>query len=839
MTVAELASLRRAYAELQGRLDESMAQQAASAEVMRLISASPGDADFALRRIAEITERLFGASSVSLLIADGERWGQAIRVGAGSERIAAAIPLAHVAITPQFMPGAVYLENRQVHVPDIDEQTAIARWPGLTPARVAGTRTMSGTPLRREGRAIGALIVHRDRLAPFTEDELALQQSFADQAAIATENARLFNEVHARTRELTEALTYQTGSSNILRVIASSPTDVGPVLKAIVESACELCEAADALVVLKDDNELVFKAQHGSIPVVWERQPINRHWPSGRAVIDRKPVHVHDLLSTEGEEFPDAQGFARRANVRTVLSVPLLRDNEGIGAMVLRRTEVQPFGDKQVALLQTFADQAVIALGNVRLFEEVQARTRELTESLQIQTATSEVLKVISRSPDALQPVLDAIAKTACELCGSDGVTIFLLRDTKFHFTAVSGAVPKHLEYLRANPTATDEPTSVFGQLMLKKRTIHYTNVFDHPELDQQRIRLGGERALLMVPLLRDDQMLGVIVLRQSHLRPFTPPQIQAIEVFADQAVIAISNVGLFEQVQRRTFELSQSLNELRAAQDRLIQTEKLASLGQLTAGIAHEIKNPLNFVNNFSALSAELTDELNDMLKSAAFGEKMRGEVDELTGMLKDNLKKVVLHGKRADSIVKNMLLHSREGSGECRLVEINAVIDESLNLAYHGARAEKPGFNITLQRDFDPATGMADVYPQEITRVLLNLISNGFYAATRRAAETGDGFEPTLRAATKNLGDKIEIRIRDNGIGIAPEVKEKIFNPFFTTKPAGEGTGLGLSMSHDIVVKQHGGTIDVDTRPGIFTEFIITLPRTKILPKTAGGAN
>jgi signal transduction histidine kinase len=196
----------------------------------------------------------------------------------------------------------------------------------------------------------------------------------------------------------------------------------------------------------------------------------------------------------------------------------------------------------------------------------------------------------------------------------------------------------------------------------------------------------------------------------------------------------------------------------------------------------------------------------------------------------LKDNLGKVVQHGKRADSIVKNMLLHSREGSGEHRSADINALVDESLNLAYHGARAEKQGFNITLQRDFDPAAGSADVYPQEITRVMLNLISNGFYAATRRAASIAGGFEPTLRATTKNLGDKVEIRIRDNGIGVPPELKEKIFNPFFTTKPAGEGTGLGLSMSHDIVVKQHGGTIDVNSEPGVFTEFTITLPRANI---------
>jgi len=185
------------------------------------------------------------------------------------------------------------------------------------------------------------------------------------------------------------------------------------------------------------------------------------------------------------------------------------------------------------------------------------------------------------------------------------------------------------------------------------------------------------------------------------------------------------------------------------------------------------------------------------------------------------------VQHGKRADSIVKNMLLHSRQGSGERRLTDVNALVEESLNLAYHGARAEKQGFNITLQRSFDPAAGEIEVFPQEITRVLLNLIGNGFYAATKRQVRSGEGFEPTLAAATKSLGDRVEIRIRDNGTGIPPEVKEKMFNPFFTTKPAGEGTGLGLSLSHDIIVKQHAGSIEVDTRPGEFTEFRIVLPR------------
>jgi signal transduction histidine kinase len=338
-------------------------------------------------------------------------------------------------------------------------------------------------------------------------------------------------------------------------------------------------------------------------------------------------------------------------------------------------------------------------------------------------------------------------------------------------------------------------------------------------------------RSIAAVPLLHEGNPIGAIAVARANAGPFPKRQIVLLQAFADQAVIAIENVRLFDEVQARTLELAKSLEDLRTTQDRLVQTQKLALLGQLTAGIAHEIKNPLNFVNNFSGISAELVDELQDTLNGMPLDDKARTQINELTNMLKANFDKVVHHGKRADAIVKNMLQHSREGSGEHRVIDINALVEESLNLAWHGARAETQGFEIKLKQSFDSSAGRADVFPQDIRRALLNMISNGFYAAIKRGAELNGGdYEPTLAASTKDLGDRVEIRIRDNGTGMTPDVKEKMFNPFFTTKPTGEGTGLGLSISHDIIVKQHGGSIEVETQPDEFTEIRIVLPRAAV---------
>ena len=425
--------------------------------------------------------------------------------------------------------------------------------------------------------------------------------------------------------------------------------------------------------------------------------------------------------------------------------------------------------------------------------------------------------------------MLQTLVESAARLCDADQGTITRQVGGTFYRAATYGFSAEFFELVKDVPVEI-ERGSASGRALVEGKIIHIPDVREDADYTfNEALKTGEFRTVLAVPMLREGVAIGVLALTRKDVHPFTEKQFELVTTFADQAAIAIENVRLFESVETRTRELAASLEDLRTAQDRLVQTEKLASLGQLTAGIAHEIKNPLNFVNNFSGISAEMIDELQEVLSGLSIDKKARGEITELTDTLRGNLEKIVQHGKRADSIVKNMLLHSRAGSSDHRPVDINAVVEESLNLAYHGARAEKQGFNITLERSFDPSAGEVDVFPQEITRVLLNLISNGFYAATKRRGQpNADGHEPTLAAATKNLGDRVEIRICDNGIGIPPEVKDKMFNPFFTTKPAGEGTGLGLSISHDIIVKQHAGLIEVDTQPGEFTEFKIILPRT-----------
>jgi signal transduction histidine kinase len=688
-----------------------------------------------------------------------------------------------------------------------------------------------------------------------TGDELeGLANQFNDMGARLQESyADLENKVEQRTAELSESLQHQTATSDVLQVISRSPGDLNPVFQTILERATKICDAKFGLLLLFENGSFrcvsvlnlppAFAETFSRVPVILP-PPSD---PLGRLASTHRLVHVTDVRLEPDylAGFPPIVELADLGGARTMLLVPMLREDNLDGVIAIFRQDVRLFTDKQIDLVTSFASQGVIAIQNARLLGELRLRTDDLSESLQHQTATSEVLQAISSSPGELEPVFQTILASANDICDAQFGNLFLYEGGGFRLASILNLPPPFAATFSRNPIVFPPPTDPLGRLALSRQPVHVADVTQEPDYVAgfppivQLVELGGARTILLVPMLKESRLVGAIAIFRQSVRRFTDKQIDLVTSFASQAVIAIENARLLDELRERTRELSLSLDELRAAQDRLVQTEKLASLGQLTAGIAHEIKNPLNFVNNFSALSAELIDELNGVLKSAALDDKAREEIDELTLMLKGNLEKVVQHGKRADSIVKNMLLHSREGSGEHRPADINAIVEESLNLAYHGARAEKPGFNITLQRNFDPAAGMIDLYPQEITRVLLNLISNGFYAANKRKESGEEGFEPVLSATTKSLGNGVEIRIRDNGTGIPLEVKEKMFNPFFTTKPAGEGTGLGLSMSHDIVVKQHGGKIDVDTEPGVFTEFIITLPRAGAALGMAGGKN
>ena len=681
---------------------------------------------------------------------------------------------------------------------------------------------MLGVPLLREGSPIGVITLWRTVVLPFTDRQIDLVKTFADQAVIAIENVRLFEAEQDRTRELTESLQQQTATADVLKVISRSTVDLQTVLNALIESATQLCGATRGHIFQFDGEVLRFAAAYGAWPGFTdylERHPLRPGSGSvaQRAALERSTCHVHDVLSEPDYQHSD---LLKQQGYRTVLAVPMLREGELLGVIVILKTQIEPFTVKQIELVTTFADQAVIAIENTRLLNE-------LRESLQQQTATADVLKIISRSAFDLPTVLQTLVESAARLCEADKANIVRQRGDSLYLTEACGYSQEFIEAVKDMPI---ESTSglASGRALLEGRIVHIADVEADPDYTFTAKRLGDYRTILAVPMLREGEAIGVLVLTRSDVRPFTDKQIETASTFADQAAIAIENVRLFDSVEARTRELAKSLEDLRTAQDRLVQTEKLASLGQLTAGIAHEIKNPLNFVNNFSALGIELISELEEALKAPRFDDKVKSQITELADMLKGNLDKVVEHGKRADSIVKNMLLHSRQESGEHRPVDINALVAESLNLAYHGARAAKQGFNITLEQSLDPAAGKVDVFPQEITRVVLNLISNGFYAATKRKAEASSGdYEPTLTAVTKNLGDSVEIRIRDNGTGISAEVKDKMFNPFFTTKPPGEGTGLGLSLCFDIIVKQHGGSIEVDTQPGEFTEFRIVLPR------------
>jgi PAS domain S-box-containing protein len=552
----------------------------------------------------------------------------------------------------------------------------------------------------------------------------------------------------------------------------------------MLEKAARLCEAASGHLYACEGEAVRMISAHGDLRLAEHIRQRGLFRPARGVSQDRilrgeHVVHIIDVLEDQAyRAMPTFEQIIALNAVRTLVSVALRKDDALLGILTIYRREVRAFSDKEIALLQNFAAQAVIAMENAHLLDEIRQRQAELRvtfDNMVDGVAMFDGELRLAAWNRNFQELLDLPDDFLAERHGFDEFVRYLTdrgefgeTDPETEISRLRGRLNEHYQFERARPDGT------------------VIEVRHNPMPD------------------------GGVVLIYSDIteRKRSEAEIHAARDAAEAAY-----------------------RDLKAAQASLIQAEKMASLGQLTAGIAHEIKNPLNFVNNFAGLSVELLDELKETAAPgfAALGDEKRAEIDETIAMLTGNLEKIAEHGRRADGIVKSMLEHSRGSSGERRSVDLNGLIDEALNLAYHGARAQDASFNVTLERDFADPIAPIELVPQDITRVCLNLFGNGFYAATKRQKQGSDPkFKPTLKVSTRDLGDTVEINIRDNGVGIPPEIKDKLFQPFFTTKPTGEGTGLGLSISYDIVTQQHGGTITVDSRVGEFTEFTIRLPRT-----------
>jgi GAF domain-containing protein/anti-sigma regulatory factor (Ser/Thr protein kinase) len=527
----------RLFRELQERnaeLREALEHQTATAEVLGIISRSPTDVQPVLDAIVESAARVCGIDDVLLRLRDGNVMIARAHFGP--------IPIPIVEISMDRPQYRWVCEHGSLHIPDVLAQNDFA-----TLGSAGSWRTFLVVPLRQQGELIGGLTARRTEVRPFNPTQIKLLETFADQAVIAIENVRLF-------QELKESLEQQTATSEILGVIASSPTDIQPVLDVVAENAARLCDATDAVIHRVDGDKLRNAANYGPLPGRdRELLPINRDSIPGRAIIDRRTLHIDDLAAVPESDLP--AGFARRVGVRTVLATPLLREGIPIGSIHIRRMEVRPFTDKQIKLLETFAAQAVIAIENVRLFQE-------LKESLEQQTATSEILGVIASSPTDIQPVLDVVAENAARLCDAFNSLIYRVVGEGLQLVAKHGPIPAPAGFL---PISRGLPT---GRAVVDRETIHVDDLMaaeiDFPEAPAFQ-QLTGTRTILATPLLREGQPIGAIVVRRQEVRPFAEKQIKLLETFADQAVIAIENVRLFQELDERTNELTRSVGELKA----------------------------------------------------------------------------------------------------------------------------------------------------------------------------------------------------------------------------------------------------------------------------------
>jgi GAF domain-containing protein/two-component sensor histidine kinase len=752
-------------------LKESLEYQTATSDVLSVISRSTSELEPVLRSMLAAATRLCGVHMGGVAVRRGDVLRYVTSTGVSAEFDKWLRETPHP-MDRTSIAGRAAIDKRVTYIPNLAADPDYAM--PLT-TTVGNMQSLLAVPLLREDEVVGVMTLGRSNTEPFTERQIGLVRTFADQAVIAMENTRLL-------ADLRESLDYQTATSEVLEVISRSTSDLAPVLNTMLAAAARLCGVGKGDVSIRRDGQMRYAASIGASPAedAWLRTRViaaDRSTCAGRAMVTRQVVHVLDQAA-DAELAVPRQISAHQ----TVLSVPLLRESEPIGVITVLRDHVEAFTERQIALIKTFADQAVIAIENARLLGELRERQSELRVTFDnmgdavVMFDAHQRLAAWNRNFQEMLDVSDSFLAQRPML--DDYVRLLIGRAELGEVADIEAEMARF--HVRFEQQWSAERTRPNGRIL---------------EVRNNPVPGGG----------------AVLIYSDITERKKAEANIRTARDAAEAALL-----------------------QLKAAQANLVQSEKMASLGQLTAGIAHEIKNPLNFVNNFASLSVDLLDELKEIAGPAleTLDENKRADLDETMGLLTGNLGKIAEHGKRADGIVKSMLSHSRGGSGDWQASDINALVEEALNLAYHGARAQDKEFNVTLERDFEEDSKPIELVPQDVMRVFLNLCGNGFYAANKRRLAKEAGYRPTLKISTRDLGDKVEIRVRDNGTGIPAEVRDKLFQPFFTTKPTGEGTGLGLSISYDIVTQQHGGSIEVESEVGGFTEFTVRLPR---IPRVA----
>ncbi|MBV9988330.1 MAG: GAF domain-containing protein [Chitinophagaceae bacterium] len=640
---------------------------------------------------------------------------------------------------------------------------------------------------------------HYTRETVFDAGDIELLNTLARSISVSMQNTRLLETEYRRANEQKALLDTMTDLSRNL--------ELKTLLDAVLERAVALLgvTGGELAIYHEDSRTLESVASHNLGIHSGGIRLQHGEGAMGKVADTLQPLIIPDYL-----QWAERSGKYEKTNVRSVMVVPLMIGQRLVGALAsVHHEENRPFTAADLKLLNMFAPLAATAIENARLFEAERRRADE-------QKALLDTMADLSRKLELTQ-LLNAVLERAVALLAVTGGELAIYHEDSRLLEVVAshnlgmnsgGVYLKHNEGAMGMVAETKQPLIIPDYQQWTGRSDKYSETIVH--------------SVMVVPLLTGNQLVGALAsVHHEKGRQFSNDDLRLLNMFAPLAATAIENARLFNKTNRLLEEAEQRTAELRITQSQLVHQEKLASLGELTAGIAHEIQNPLNFVNNFSDVSAELTEELVEELKAGHTEEAIALAADVI-----DNLHKITHHGKRADSIVKGMLQHSRSSTGIKESVDINALADEYLRLAYHGLRAKDKSFNASFLTDLDPEAGLVQIVPQEIGRVVLNLINNAFYAVSEKKTTAAAGYTPTVQLSTKRVNGKIELRVADNGNGIPAKIADKIFQPFFTTKPTGLGTGLGLSLSYDIITKGHSGELLVETTEGEGSTFIIRIP-------------